>query len=48
MRQRILGVGGEFDMRSGRALGTVIRVRVPLGAEQKAARRGAHSNDAIG
>jgi signal transduction histidine kinase len=30
MRQRILGVGGEFDMRSGEGGGTTIVVRVPL------------------
>jgi signal transduction histidine kinase len=32
MRQRILGVGGEFDMRSSRTQGTAIRVLVPLDA----------------
>jgi signal transduction histidine kinase len=31
MRQRILGVGGEFDMHSSRTQGTAIRVLVPLG-----------------
>jgi signal transduction histidine kinase len=30
MRQRILGVGGDFDMRSGEGGGTTIVVRVPL------------------
>jgi hypothetical protein len=30
MRQRIVGVGGEFEIRSDRTGGTTIRVRVPL------------------
>jgi signal transduction histidine kinase len=34
MRQRVLGVGGEFEMRNGRAGGTVITVRVPIPAAE--------------
>jgi signal transduction histidine kinase len=56
MRQRILGVGGEFEMRADESGGTVISVRVPLdrpssldalpnrGAEADSAGRAAESS----
>jgi signal transduction histidine kinase len=35
MRQRVVGVGGEFEVRSSRAGGTVISVRVPIPAVRR-------------
>jgi PAS domain S-box-containing protein len=38
MRERIEAIGGQFDIKAGRSRGTVVRVRVPVGARGAATR----------